>query len=48
VAIAAMLLIIEHMLVRPGDFSKVGLAFFTINGIISVVIGTLGILDVFF
>lgn len=48
VAIAAILLLVEHAIVKPNDLSKVGLAFFTVNGIISVVIGTLGILDVFF
>jgi 4-hydroxybenzoate polyprenyltransferase len=39
--------VIEHSIVKPNDLSKVGLAFFTINGIISVLIGTLGIVDVF-
>jgi 4-hydroxybenzoate polyprenyltransferase len=46
VACAAILLIVEHALVRPDDLSKVGLAFFTINGIISLLIGGLGVLDV--
>jgi 4-hydroxybenzoate polyprenyltransferase len=44
--IAIALLIIEHSLVQPADLSKVGLAFFTINGIISLLLGTLGIVDV--
>jgi 4-hydroxybenzoate polyprenyltransferase len=48
VAVAVALLVVEHSLVRPNDLSKVGLAFFTINGIISLLLGTLGILDVFF
>lgn len=48
VGIAIVLLIIEHSVVRADDLSKVGLAFFTLNGVISVVLGTLGILDVFF
>ncbi len=47
VGIAIALLMIEHSLVRADDLSKVGLAFFTVNGIISVVLGTLGIIDVF-
>lgn len=47
VAIAAALLIVEHSLVRPDDLSKVGLAFFTINGVISLLVGLLGIWDVF-
>jgi 4-hydroxybenzoate polyprenyltransferase len=47
VAIAVALLVVEHSLVRPTDLSKVGLAFFTINGIISLLLGVLGIIDVF-
>ena len=47
VAIAIALLLIEHSLVRATALSRVNLAFFTVNGIISLVIGTLGILDVF-
>lgn len=47
VALAGVLLIIEHGLVKPDDLSKVGLAFFTLNGIISLTLGTLGIIDVF-
>jgi len=46
VGIAVALLVVEHALVRPDDLSKVTLAFFTVNGIISVLIGTLGIADV--
>ena len=46
VACAGVLMLIEHSLVKPNDLSKVGLAFFTVNGIISVLIGTLGIIDV--
>jgi 4-hydroxybenzoate polyprenyltransferase len=46
VAIAAVLLVVEHALVKPNDLSKLGLAFFTVNGVISVIIGTLGVLDV--
>jgi 4-hydroxybenzoate polyprenyltransferase len=46
VALAIALLATEHTLVRPTDLSKVGHAFFTINGIISVLIGLLGIADI--
>jgi 4-hydroxybenzoate polyprenyltransferase len=46
VGLAAVLLLIEHSLVKENDLSKVGLAFFTLNGIISLALGTLGILDV--
>lgn len=39
------LLIYQHTLVKANDLSKVNLAFFTTNGIASVVFGTLLILD---
>ena len=47
VALAGALLVIEHAIVKPNDLSKVGLAFFTINGVISLAIGTIGVIDVF-
>jgi 4-hydroxybenzoate polyprenyltransferase len=47
VGVAVLLLLVEHALVRPGDLSKVGLAFFTVNGVISLLLGALGIVDVF-
>jgi 4-hydroxybenzoate polyprenyltransferase len=37
VVVAAGLLAYEHSLVRPDDFSKINAAFFTMNGIISIV-----------
>ena len=46
VACAGALLIVEHALVKPHDLSKVGLAFFTINGIVSLLLGTLGVASV--
>ena len=46
VVCAAGLLVTEHAIVRAEDLSKVGMAFFTINGIISLLIGTLGVIDV--
>ncbi len=45
VAIAAVLLIVEHALVKPTNLARINLAFFTINGIISLVVGALGITD---
>lgn len=36
VAIAALLLLYEHSLVRPGDLSRLDAAFFTMNGVISI------------
>jgi len=47
VALAIVLLIVEQSLVRAGDLSNVNLAFFTINGVISLVVGGLGILDIY-
>jgi 4-hydroxybenzoate polyprenyltransferase len=47
VGAVVLLLVVEHSLVRTDDLSKVGLAFFTINGVISVLLGALGIADVF-
>jgi 4-hydroxybenzoate polyprenyltransferase len=46
IAIAIALLIYEHTLVKPNDLSKLNLAFFTMNGIISLIVGSLGIVDV--
>lgn len=48
VACAGLLLIVEHAIVKPHDLSKVGMAFFTINGIVSLIVGTLGVIDVLF
>ena len=43
-----LLLLYEHSIVRPGDLSRVGTAFFTVNGIVSVLfLGTVSI-DIFF
>lgn len=46
VAIVAVLLAIENALVAPNDLSKVNLAFFTVNGVVGIVLGLLGIADV--
>jgi 4-hydroxybenzoate polyprenyltransferase len=46
VGIAAVLLVIEHSLVKPADLSRLNLAFFTLNGIISLILGGLGVVDV--
>jgi 4-hydroxybenzoate polyprenyltransferase len=37
VTVAAILLLYEHSLVKPGDLSKLDAAFFTMNGVISIV-----------
>ena len=41
-----VLLVVENALVSPRDLSRVNLAFFTVNGIVGLVLGILGILDV--
>ena len=41
VAAAALLLAYEHSLISPTDLSKLGAAFFTMNGIIAIVFGTI-------
>ncbi|MBN1514563.1 MAG: UbiA family prenyltransferase [Phycisphaerae bacterium] len=46
VGAAALLLVIENALVHPGDYARVNLAFFTINGIVSVLLGGLAIADI--
>jgi len=38
VGITVLLLLVEHGLVKPTDFSKVGYAFFTVNGIVSILL----------
>lgn len=47
VGAAVVLLIVEHAVVKPTDLSRVNLAFFTINGVISLLIGACGLIDVF-
>ena len=47
VIIVAALLIYEHLTVARWGTTRIALAFFTLNGIISCVLGALGILDVF-
>ncbi|MFQ5845398.1 MAG: UbiA-like polyprenyltransferase [Planctomycetota bacterium] len=44
-AAAAALLGYEHSLVRPDDLSRVDVAFFTLNGIVSLVVGGLAVAD---
>lgn len=46
VGCVAVLLTVENALVSPRDLSRVNLAFFTVNGVVGLLLGTLGILDV--
>ena len=48
VAVFIGLLIYQHILVKPNDLSKVNMAFFTTNGIASVVFAVFVLLDLFF
>jgi 4-hydroxybenzoate polyprenyltransferase len=45
VAAVAGLLVYEHTLVRPGDLRRLDAAFFTVNGVISVVFFLFVVLD---
>ncbi len=46
-AIFSGLLLYQHSLVKPNDLSKVNIAFFTTNGIASIVFATLAIADLY-
>jgi 4-hydroxybenzoate polyprenyltransferase len=45
VAVVALLLAYEHSLVRPTDLRRLDMAFFTMNGVISVVFAIFVIVD---
>jgi len=45
--IAVLLLVYEHAIVRPDDLSRVDLAFFTLNGFVSLVLGATIVADAF-
>lgn len=45
VAVVAILLLVENSLVRPGDYRHVNLAFFTVNGIVSLLLAITTISD---
>lgn len=47
-AIFLILLIYQHFLVKPDDLSRINLAFFTTNGIASVIFAIFTILDLYF
>lgn len=46
VFVVAVLLAYENAIVRANDLSRVNLAFFTINGVVGVVLGVMGIVDI--
>lgn len=41
------LLVYQHTIVRPGDLSRVNLAFFTTNGVASLLFGLVSIIDIY-
>lgn len=45
ILIAALILVYEHRLVSPNDLSKLNTAFFTMNGVLSVVVFSFTMLD---
>lgn len=46
-AILSILIIIEHVLVKPNDLTRVNIAFFHINAIVSIGLLILGVSDIF-
>jgi 4-hydroxybenzoate polyprenyltransferase len=44
--LACGLLVVEHCVVSPRDLTKLNLAFFTLNGCVSLVVGSCGVADV--
>jgi 4-hydroxybenzoate polyprenyltransferase len=46
-AAAAVVLRYEHSIVKPDDLSRVNVAFFTLNGVVSLVLGGLTVADAF-
>ena len=45
VTAAAVILVFEHQLVRPGDLSRLNAAFFTMNGVMSLTVFAFALLD---
>ena len=47
VVFVGVMLVYEHSLIKPHDLSKINLAFFTVNGIISMVLMVVTLVDIF-
>ena len=45
VAVTGVLFAAQHAIVSPVDLSRVNVAFFTLNGVVSVLLGTAGVVD---
>jgi 4-hydroxybenzoate polyprenyltransferase len=46
-AVAAVSILVEHTMVRADDLSRVNVAFFTMNGIVSLVLCAATFIDVY-
>jgi 4-hydroxybenzoate polyprenyltransferase len=46
VACVALLLLVENLLVRADDFSRINVAFFTVNGVVSIGLGVVAVADI--
>ena len=46
IGLTAALMAVEHAVVKPNDLSRMTLAFFVLNGVIGLTLGTLGVIDV--
>ena len=46
IGLTVVLMAVEHAVVKPTDLSRINLAFFTLNGVIGLLLGTLGVIDV--
>jgi 4-hydroxybenzoate polyprenyltransferase len=47
IALAALLLLWQHRLVRPGDLARIDMAFFTANGALAILVLAAGCLDLY-
>ncbi|MGH7593725.1 MAG: UbiA-like polyprenyltransferase [Gemmatimonadales bacterium] len=45
VSVAALILVYEHQLIRPGDLSRLDAAFFTMNGVMSLTVFGFAVVD---
>ena len=48
VGVVTIILFYEHAIVKPNDLSRVNLAFFTLNGMVSLVLMALSVADMMF
>lgn len=45
-AVAIALLVVQNLIVHPNDFRRVNFAFFTLNGVVSVVLASTAVVDI--